>query len=168
MAARTAGKEDVHPGTLLVVIHDFFARSDDELSLAKGDRIELIEKDDDFGDGWYLGRHLGTARTGLFPEGRQAYGLDAVVVLTHCSIYDARTQRQFRDAHSEKKRWTTKDAPEQRRPRDDNLAATTTVPNRSDRAAACKRIRPYAKLCIANGANGTSYIHTIHVSHFKR
>ena len=50
-------------------IDDFQARSPDELSLARGDRIELIERDDDFGDGWYLGKHLQNARTGLFPEG---------------------------------------------------------------------------------------------------
>lgn len=42
--------------SVLLVIHDFLARSADELSLAKGDRVELIERDDDFGDGWYLGR----------------------------------------------------------------------------------------------------------------
>ena len=54
MTTRPGAKEDVHPGALLVVIHDFVARSDDELSLAKGDRIELIEKDDDFCDGWYM------------------------------------------------------------------------------------------------------------------
>ncbi|KAJ8608130.1 hypothetical protein MRB53_039809 [Persea americana] len=40
------------PGSVLLVIHDFIARSPDELTLRKGDRIELIEKDDDFGDGW--------------------------------------------------------------------------------------------------------------------
>lgn len=48
---------------------DFQARSSDELSLAKGDRVELIERDDDFGDGWYLGRHLHNGSNGLFPEG---------------------------------------------------------------------------------------------------
>ena len=48
---------------------DFEARSPDELSLSKGDKIELIERDDDFGDGWYLGKHLEDGRTGLFPEG---------------------------------------------------------------------------------------------------
>lgn len=57
---------------------EFSARSPDEISLAKGDRIELIEKDDDFGDGWYLGKHMQTGSTGLFPEGtvnllRQSY-----------------------------------------------------------------------------------------------
>ena len=60
---------NAQPGSLLLVIHDFVARSSDELSLAKGDRIELIERDDDFGDGWFLGRHLSNGSTGLFPEG---------------------------------------------------------------------------------------------------
>ncbi|KAK4555767.1 polar growth protein [Recurvomyces mirabilis] len=68
----TTPRNGVHanalPGNLLLVIHDFVARSTDELSLAKGDRIELIERDDDFGDGWFLGRHLGNSKTGLFPE----------------------------------------------------------------------------------------------------
>lgn len=31
--------------------------------------MELIERDDDFGDGWYLGRHLVNGSSGLFPEG---------------------------------------------------------------------------------------------------
>lgn len=48
---------------------DFEARSPDELSLQKGERIELIERDDDFGDGWYLGKHVQNGRIGLFPEG---------------------------------------------------------------------------------------------------
>ncbi|KAI9055811.1 hypothetical protein LZ554_000751 [Drepanopeziza brunnea f. sp. 'monogermtubi'] len=55
-------------GQILIVIHDFTARSSDELSLSKGDRVELIERDDDFGDGWYLGRHLINGNSGLFPE----------------------------------------------------------------------------------------------------
>ena len=50
-------------------LDDFDARSPDELSLKKGDRLELIEKDDEFGDGWYLGKHIIDGRTGLFPEG---------------------------------------------------------------------------------------------------
>ena len=48
---------------------EFQARSPDELSLARGDRIELIERDDDFGDGWFLGRNTASNETGLFPEG---------------------------------------------------------------------------------------------------
>lgn len=53
-------------------IDDFEARSPDELSLQKGERIELIERDDDFGDGWYLGKHILNGKIGLFPEGEFA------------------------------------------------------------------------------------------------
>ncbi|KAL0942176.1 SAM domain-containing protein, partial [Colletotrichum truncatum] len=59
-------------GDILLVIHDFIARSSDELSLAKGDRVELIERDDEFGDGWFLGKHLVNGNSGLFPEGKPA------------------------------------------------------------------------------------------------
>lgn len=72
MATKGGGKEEAQPGSILLVIHNFVARSADELSLAKGDRIELIERDDDFGDGWYLGRHMTNNQTGLFPEGMSA------------------------------------------------------------------------------------------------
>lgn len=53
-------------------IDDFEPRSPDELSLQTGERIELIERDDDFGDGWYLGKHTTDGKIGLFPEGRFA------------------------------------------------------------------------------------------------
>ncbi|KAM3424978.1 hypothetical protein BST61_g6948 [Cercospora zeina] len=66
--ASKSGARDAQPGALLLVVHDFQARSPDELSLAKGDRIELIERDDDFGDGWFLGKHLTNGSSGLFPE----------------------------------------------------------------------------------------------------
>ncbi|KAL4906560.1 hypothetical protein BDW74DRAFT_150671 [Aspergillus multicolor] len=56
-----------HTGDLLLVIHDFAARSEDELDLRKGEKIELVELDDGFGDGWYLGKDLKTGMTGLFP-----------------------------------------------------------------------------------------------------
>ncbi|KAF1988502.1 hypothetical protein K402DRAFT_419352 [Aulographum hederae CBS 113979] len=61
-------RDQARPGDILLAIHDFIARSSDELSLARGDRIELIERDDDFGDGWFLGKHLQHEATGLFPE----------------------------------------------------------------------------------------------------
>ncbi|KAK3901450.1 hypothetical protein C8A05DRAFT_16370 [Staphylotrichum tortipilum] len=61
-----SNKPDV--GDILLVIHDFQARSSDELSLSKGDRVELLERDDEFGDGWYLGKHLVNGNSGLFPE----------------------------------------------------------------------------------------------------
>ena len=37
--------------------------------MKRGEKIELIEKDDDFGDGWFLGRHLSKDDNGLFPAG---------------------------------------------------------------------------------------------------
>lgn len=43
MASRS-GAGNALPGSILLVVHDFVARSPDELSLAKGDRIELIER----------------------------------------------------------------------------------------------------------------------------
>lgn len=54
---------------ILRTTDDFTARSSDELSLAKGDRVELLERDDEFGDGWFLGKHLLNPNSGLFPEG---------------------------------------------------------------------------------------------------
>ncbi|KAF4973229.1 hypothetical protein FSARC_434 [Fusarium sarcochroum] len=70
MASRGPHEGSPRPdvGDTLIVIHDFQARSSDELSLAKGDRVELIERDDEFGDGWFLGRHLINNNNGLFPE----------------------------------------------------------------------------------------------------
>ena len=65
-------RSDTKPGDVLVVIHDFDARSSDELTLRRGDRIALVELDDGFGDGWYLGKHLGRGGTGLFPGGEAA------------------------------------------------------------------------------------------------
>jgi Variant SH3 domain len=58
--------------TRLTCADDFAARSADELTLARGDRIELIERDDEFGDGWFLGKHLQNGESGLFPEGWRA------------------------------------------------------------------------------------------------
>lgn len=53
---------------ILVVMYDFEARSPDELTLRKGEQIEIIERDEEFNDGWYMGRSLATNETGLFPQ----------------------------------------------------------------------------------------------------
>ncbi|KAF1937660.1 polarized growth protein-like protein Boi2 [Clathrospora elynae] len=66
--AQRSHTESCRPGDTLVVVHEFLARSPDELSLRRGDRIELIERDDDFGDGWFLGKNTETGDNGLFPE----------------------------------------------------------------------------------------------------
>ncbi|KAK2797978.1 polar growth protein [Onygenales sp. PD_10] len=57
----------VRPGDVLIVVHDFEARGADELTLRRGDKVELLELDEGFGDGWYLGKHIIENRTGLFP-----------------------------------------------------------------------------------------------------
>ncbi|GAQ39043.1 polar growth protein [Aspergillus tubingensis] len=65
--ALTTPPRGVTPGDLLLVVHDFDARGPDELTLRRGEKIELVELDDGFGDGWYLGKDLNTGSTGLFP-----------------------------------------------------------------------------------------------------
>ncbi|KAF5857044.1 polar growth protein [Aspergillus alliaceus] len=65
--ALTTPPRNVHPGDLLLVVHDFEARGPDELTLRRGEKIELVELDDGFGDGWYLGKDLNTGTQGLFP-----------------------------------------------------------------------------------------------------
>ncbi|KAF3483885.1 uncharacterized protein GIQ15_03209 [Arthroderma uncinatum] len=67
MPQRATSSRDAHPGDVLLVNHDFDARGADELTLRRGDKVELLELDEGFGDGWYLGRHVSENRTGLFP-----------------------------------------------------------------------------------------------------
>lgn len=55
-------------GDYLLGIHDFRGRSEDEMSLRKGDHIQVIETDKEFNDGWYIGRNLRTQQAGLFPK----------------------------------------------------------------------------------------------------
>ncbi|KAF9266108.1 hypothetical protein L218DRAFT_996886 [Marasmius fiardii PR-910] len=47
-------------------LHDFQAEKDDEVSFRAGDRIEVIEKDELYGDGWWQGKNL-AGQFGLFP-----------------------------------------------------------------------------------------------------
>lgn len=77
----------------LVVVDDFSARSSDELSLTKGDRVELIERDDDFGDGWYLGRHLVNGASGLFPEGNFHNEYSQCILADSRSLHKNRSSR---------------------------------------------------------------------------
>jgi hypothetical protein len=48
---------------------NFEARGEDELTLRRGDKVEVLELDDGFGDGWYLGKNVADNRSGLFPGG---------------------------------------------------------------------------------------------------
>lgn len=54
-------------GDVLVAKYAFTARCYEELTLAKGDEVVLIENDDEFGDGWFLGEIPSTGKSGIFP-----------------------------------------------------------------------------------------------------
>ncbi|KAG8889639.1 polar growth protein [Tulasnella sp. 332] len=47
-------------------LHDFTPENEDELTFQAGDEIEVVEKDDLYGDGWWQGR-LKDGPVGLFP-----------------------------------------------------------------------------------------------------
>ncbi|EED16552.1 polarized growth protein (Boi2), putative [Talaromyces stipitatus ATCC 10500] len=65
--AQTPLSRQAQPGDFLLVIHNFDARGPDELTLRRGEKVELVELDEGFNDGWYLGKHAATGKTGLFP-----------------------------------------------------------------------------------------------------
>ncbi|KAG5221007.1 polar growth protein [Salix suchowensis] len=48
-------------------LHDFQPEHEDEVPFRAGERIEIVEKDDQYGDGWWQGRNL-AGKVGLFPE----------------------------------------------------------------------------------------------------
>ncbi|KAG9021654.1 polar growth protein, partial [Tulasnella sp. UAMH 9824] len=48
-------------------LHDFSPEHEDEISFRAGDRIEIVEKDDQYGDGWWQGR-TPDGQVGLFPQ----------------------------------------------------------------------------------------------------
>ncbi|KAH9959220.1 hypothetical protein BC827DRAFT_1214888 [Russula dissimulans] len=47
--------------------HDFVPEHDDEIAFRAGDRIEIVERDEVYNDGWWQGRNL-AGDIGLFPE----------------------------------------------------------------------------------------------------
>lgn len=49
---------------IAVALHDFAAASNDELSFKSGDQIIVLNE---VVDGWWMGEHCGTGKTGLFP-----------------------------------------------------------------------------------------------------
>ncbi|KAI8805470.1 hypothetical protein BJ742DRAFT_407933 [Cladochytrium replicatum] len=51
---------------VVFALHDFNAEEPDEISFAAGEPIEVIEKDEAFGDGWWRGRNV-RGQSGLFP-----------------------------------------------------------------------------------------------------
>lgn len=67
-ASSGTDKSNLSPGALLIATRDFSARNPDELSFTKGDRIVLIERDEKYNDGWFLGQLVSTRRIGIFPQ----------------------------------------------------------------------------------------------------
>ncbi|KAE8227137.1 hypothetical protein CF319_g335 [Tilletia indica] len=51
---------------ILWALHDFEAEQPDEVSFKAGEKIVVVEKDDEFSDGWYTGTNE-SGHTGLFP-----------------------------------------------------------------------------------------------------
>ncbi|KAJ5903182.1 hypothetical protein N7504_005565 [Penicillium tannophilum] len=60
--------QNVQAGDYLVVIHAHTG-GEDELTMHRNDIIQLVELDEEFGDGWWLGEYPGTDHKGLFPAG---------------------------------------------------------------------------------------------------
>ncbi|BGP18900.1 hypothetical protein JCM10213_005515 [Rhodosporidiobolus nylandii] len=52
---------------ILYALHTFEAENEDELAFEAGERIVVIERDDQYGDGWYQGRNQ-RGEVGLFPQ----------------------------------------------------------------------------------------------------
>ncbi|KAL0950372.1 hypothetical protein HGRIS_010337 [Hohenbuehelia grisea] len=48
-------------------LHDFSPENEDEVPFRAGEPIEVVEKDDEYGDGWWQGRNL-AGKVGLFPQ----------------------------------------------------------------------------------------------------
>ncbi|KAK0443914.1 uncharacterized protein EV420DRAFT_1575367 [Desarmillaria tabescens] len=48
-------------------LHDFIPENEDEVPFRTGERIEVIEKDDAYGDGWWTGLNI-SGKKGLFPQ----------------------------------------------------------------------------------------------------
>ena len=51
-------------------MHEFVAKSDYDLRLAKGNRVRLDNQFDGSENGWLQGVHLRSGRFGMFPRGK--------------------------------------------------------------------------------------------------
>ncbi|SMN20593.1 similar to Saccharomyces cerevisiae YER114C BOI2 Protein implicated in polar growth, functionally redundant with Boi1p [Maudiozyma saulgeensis] len=55
-------------GTILIATKSYSRRMDDEITIKPGNKIEVITNDEEFNDGWYVGRNIETGQEGLFPR----------------------------------------------------------------------------------------------------
>lgn len=56
MPPRVSGKDDI-----VYALHSFEAENEDELSFEAGERIVVLERDDQYGDGWFQVRTRSSA-----------------------------------------------------------------------------------------------------------
>ncbi|KAF8165856.1 hypothetical protein B0H34DRAFT_794189 [Crassisporium funariophilum] len=63
-------------------LHDFLPEHEDEVTFHAGERIEVVEKDDMYGDGWWQGRNL-AGKVGLFPVSYTAPAPPSAEALAH-------------------------------------------------------------------------------------
>ncbi|KAF8076889.1 hypothetical protein FPV67DRAFT_1715490 [Lyophyllum atratum] len=78
-------------------LHDFLPEHEDEVSFHAGERIEVIEKDDMYSDGWWQGRNL-AGKIGLFPQSYTAPVPSADTVLPSSSTSSSTTELAPSDA----------------------------------------------------------------------
>ncbi|KAG9101848.1 polar growth protein [Ceratobasidium sp. 370] len=101
--------------------HDFTPEHEDEIAFRAGDRIEVVERDELYGDGWWQGRDP-SGKVGLFPE---AYTTREPPQLTHGTPLHALAEEPDADAEGEKP--APKDSAKPLKAgADDSMAATLT------------------------------------------
>ncbi|KAG8738831.1 polar growth protein [Ceratobasidium sp. 414] len=101
--------------------HDFTPEHEDEIAFRAGDRIEIVERDELYGDGWWQGRDP-SGKVGLFPE---AYTTREPPQLTHGTPLHVLAEEPDGDAEGEKP--APKDSAKPLKAgADDSMAATLT------------------------------------------
>ncbi|KAF9236189.1 hypothetical protein BU15DRAFT_50332 [Melanogaster broomeanus] len=65
-------------------LHDFMPEHEDEISFRAGQPIEVIERDDQYGDGWWQGRNI-AGKIGLFPQSYTTPAAPPIVLSTSSS-----------------------------------------------------------------------------------
>ncbi|KAJ7651638.1 hypothetical protein DFH06DRAFT_1282850 [Mycena polygramma] len=77
-------------------LHDFLPEHEDEVSFHTGERIEVVEKDDLYGDGWWRGRNLAGRPSGAplqsLPEEPESIGASPVSPVPEIYLNDEDTE----------------------------------------------------------------------------
>ncbi|KAF8513895.1 hypothetical protein JB92DRAFT_2830233 [Gautieria morchelliformis] len=80
-------------------LHDFAPEHDDEVPFKAGERIEVVERDDLYGDGWWQGRNP-AGKVGLFPQAYTSASAPVPEIRTPTTLQPLQEERE-----------TTEDAP---------------------------------------------------------